>query len=63
MTGQLYSFILFFEPSTITLLQVQHVGVLMQDTLYISCNCYVGMPTACGHACTRYAVYISKLVT
>ena len=40
-----------------TLLQVQHVGVLMEDTLYIPCNCYVGMSTAYGHACTRYEVY------
>ena len=40
-----------------TLLQVQHVGVFMEDTLYIPCNCYVGMSTACGHACTRYEVY------
>ena len=40
-----------------TLLQVQHVGVLIGDTLYIPCNCYVGMSTACGHACTRYEVY------
>ena len=40
-----------------TLLQVQHMGVLMEDTLYIPCNCYMGMSTACGHACTRYEVY------
>ena len=40
-----------------TLLQVQHVGGLMEDTLYIPCNCYESMSTACGHACTRYEVY------
>ena len=40
-----------------TLLQVQHVAVLMEDTLYIPRNCYVGMSTACGHAYTRYEVY------
>ena len=37
-----------------TLLQVQHVGVLMEDALYIP---YVDISTACGHACTRYEVY------
>ena len=45
-----------------TLLQVQHVGVLMEDTLYIPCNCYVGMSTACGHACTRYEVYKARTI-
>ena len=35
-----------------TLIQVQHV--LMEDALYIP---YVGISTACGHACTRYEVY------
>ena len=43
-----------------TLLQVQHVDVLMEDTLYIypaTAMWGVGMSTACGHACTRYEVY------
>ena len=47
----------YYSTLQSTLLQVQHVGVRMKDTLYIPCNCYVGMSTACGHACTRYEVY------
>ena len=48
--------LLFYSTTSATCGRAYGISIMV-DTLYIPCNCYVGMSTACGHACTRYEVY------